>query len=146
MYAAPERGCVRRTPHHARTRTAGTPSQVEFIMKKQRLWKLSVPTTPEAAEAISELLTNQFSQPASSFTDLERQVTTVSMFLPAQPDWTGPARARLRAGLRHISTCGLDIGAARITLAPLRETDWAEVWKRHFKPIDLGALLVKPSW
>ena len=29
----------------------------------------------------------------------------------------------------------------------MRREDWAESWKRHFKPIEIGnALLVKPSW
>jgi ribosomal protein L11 methyltransferase len=29
----------------------------------------------------------------------------------------------------------------------MRREDWAESWKRHFKPVEIGnALLVKPSW
>ena len=29
----------------------------------------------------------------------------------------------------------------------MRREDWAESWKRHFKPIEIGgALLIKPSW
>ena len=32
-------------------------------------------------------------------------------------------------------------------MAKMRREDWAESWKRHFKPIEIGdALLVKPSW
>jgi len=35
----------------------------------------------------------------------------------------------------------------RLTWKKLRHEDWAESWKRHFKPLEIGArLLVKPSW
>jgi ribosomal protein L11 methyltransferase len=32
-------------------------------------------------------------------------------------------------------------------LSKLKSQDWAESWKRHFKPLEIGsALLIKPSW
>ena len=42
---------------------------------------------------------------------------------------------------------GLEIGSGRISLRQVRAEDWAESWKRHFKPIQIGsALLIRPSW
>jgi ribosomal protein L11 methyltransferase len=53
----------------------------------------------------------------------------------------------MRAGLREIKSCGLDIGPGGVRVQSVRREDWAESWKRHFKPIDIGkALLLKPSW
>jgi len=53
----------------------------------------------------------------------------------------------LSSGLQKIEQCGLDIGRGQVALARVRREDWAESWKRHFKPIEIGAtLLVKPSW
>jgi ribosomal protein L11 methyltransferase len=50
-------------------------------------------------------------------------------------------------GLERIARDGLDIGAGRISLKRIRREDWAESWKRHFKPLLIGsALLIKPSW
>jgi ribosomal protein L11 methyltransferase len=41
----------------------------------------------------------------------------------------------------------LKTGTGKIEIAKVRREDWAESWKRHFKPIEIGgALLVKPSW
>ncbi len=55
--------------------------------------------------------------------------------------------AGLSHGLRGIAACGLDIGTGKIEVKRVKREDWAESWKRHFKPIRVGrALLVKPSW
>jgi ribosomal protein L11 methyltransferase len=41
----------------------------------------------------------------------------------------------------------LQIGAGKIQTARVKREDWAESWKKHFKPIKIGgSLLVKPSW
>ncbi|MDR3377962.1 MAG: 50S ribosomal protein L11 methyltransferase, partial [Verrucomicrobiae bacterium] len=70
------------------------------------------------------------------------------------------ARKEIASGLAHIRSCGLATGRAAIEIARVRREDWAESWKRHFKPMvirggdDQGArrsrgacsLLVKPSW
>ncbi|HVM48445.1 MAG TPA: 50S ribosomal protein L11 methyltransferase [Candidatus Acidoferrum sp.] len=56
-------------------------------------------------------------------------------------------REDLRRRLRAIQNCGLNTSPARISLARVPWEDWAESWKRHFKPISIGSsLLVKPSW
>lgn len=43
---------------------------------------------------------------------------------------------------------GIDVrGGWRIRIRKIANRDWAESWKRHFKPIEIGSrLLVKPSW
>jgi ribosomal protein L11 methyltransferase len=49
--------------------------------------------------------------------------------------------------LKRIARDGLDIGAGRVSLKRIRREDWAESWKRHFKPFLIGStLLIKPSW
>ncbi|MDE7293280.1 MAG: 50S ribosomal protein L11 methyltransferase, partial [Oscillospiraceae bacterium] len=38
-------------------------------------------------------------------------------------------------------------GRLEVTLANVKEEDWANNWKQYFKPIEIGSkLLVKPSW
>jgi ribosomal protein L11 methyltransferase len=116
-------------------------------MKRQPLWKISAATTPEAEDALADLLQNQFGQPATSCTGVETGRTTVTVYLPKRPDWPGRSRTSLLAGLTRIKDCGLNIGQGKISLQKIRRQDWAESWKRHFKPIEIGAaLLIKPSW
>jgi ribosomal protein L11 methyltransferase len=55
--------------------------------------------------------------------------------------------ASLRQQLARISAAGIDIGPGSISRRKVRREDWAESWKRHFKPLEIsGRLLVKPSW
>ena len=87
------------------------------------LWQLSIRTAPQAEDAVTEFCQTWLRQPASSYTDLETGQVTVSVYL------SKPIRS-FRARLRQ-----------------LRAEDWAESWKRHFKPLEIGStLLVKPSW
>ena len=67
--------------------------------------------------------------------------------MPAEPAFPGTIRKEILDGLKRITNCGLKIGSGKVTMAKVRREDWAESWKRHFKPIEIGnALLVKPSW
>lgn len=116
-------------------------------MKTKTLWCVSVVTTLEAEDAVSELLGKVLGEPASSYFDLETGMTTVKVYCQTEPSRPAAWRADLRAGLDRIKRCGLDIGSGKVALAKIRREDWAESWKRHFKPIEIGgALLVKPSW
>ena len=113
---------------------------------KQSLWKISVATTREAEEAVAELLQNCLGQPASSYTDAETGATKVSVYLSKQIQWT-KCRAALLEGLEQIKRCGLKTGATKLSLQKIQRQDWAESWKRHFSPIEIGRhLLIKPSW
>jgi ribosomal protein L11 methyltransferase len=112
---------------------------------RKPLWKLSVATTLEAEDAVAELLGEIFGCPASSFFDTEKKISRVTVFTT---DRVSPqSQATLREGLSRIKNCGLEIGLGKIFISKVRREDWAESWKRHFKPIEIGdSLLVKPGW
>jgi ribosomal protein L11 methyltransferase len=136
------------------------------------IWKVSISTTPEAEEAVTELLYNFFELPVSSYTDVETAEVTVATYLTTSSAKlrqvlecaSPPALLKLRSkkrrraaavqdasalheGLEQIKDYGLNIGSGKISVQKVRREDWAESWKRHFKPIEIGsALLIKPSW
>ena len=116
-------------------------------MKTGPLLKVSIHTTASAEEPVIELLTRVFSSAASVYHDLESGAVTASVYLQKSSEWT-PARQReLRAGLDELHRLGLDLGPAILFTKKIRREDWAESWKRHFKPMEIGcALLLKPSW
>ena len=121
-------------------------------MKQSKpLRRISVVTTAEAEDAVCELLASVTGLATAAYFDLERKTSHVSVFM--EPGRFSPADARkeIVAGLQRIASCGLDTGKARIEIARVKREDWAESWKRHFKPIEIKAmssrsLLVKPSW
>ncbi len=121
------------------------------------VWKVAVSTTTEAEEAVTELLFSLIELPVSSYTDVETREVTVATYVLKNPFVVPRSRGRLKAepqtkaalrnGLKNIADCGLNIGSGKISCQKVRRQDWAESWKRHFKPIDIGsALLIKPSW
>ena len=115
-------------------------------MKQSVLWKISATTTPEAEDAVTQLLESAFGQPVSSYTDAETGIAVVSVYVPTRPDWSRATQKELALGLRHIARTGLKIGPGQISLTRIRNQDWAESWKLHFSPLVIGsALLLKPS-
>lgn len=116
-------------------------------MKRQVIWKTSVVTTPEAEDAVTELLAALVAPSPSVYTDADTGTTTVSVYSISQPASVAQTKRALRLGLQEIKTCGLNIGASRITIRKLPPENWADSWKRHFPPLVMGnALLIKPSW
>jgi ribosomal protein L11 methyltransferase len=108
------------------------------------LWKLSVETAPEAEDAVSEIVTRVAGSPASVYADAETHETVVSAFVTKL---TGAQRNELRGGLELLRQVGLDIGPAKISIRKIKRENWAESWKRHFKPLEVSPrLLIKPSW
>ena len=116
-------------------------------MKNKQLWRISVSTTLEAEDAVAELLGTIFNCNASSYFNVETQTSIVSVYFSEKWLLSREVREEISAGLKRIKNCGLKIGAGKTKIARVRREDWAESWKRHFKPIEIGgALLVKPSW
>ena len=116
-------------------------------MKNKQLWRISVSTTLEAEDAVAELLGTIFNCNASSYFNVETQTSIVSVYFSEKWFLSREVHEEISAGLKRMKSCGLQIGAGKIKISRVRREDWAESWKRHFKPIEIGgALLVKPSW
>jgi ribosomal protein L11 methyltransferase len=138
-------------------------------MKTKSLWKISITTTPEAEDAAAEMLGAVLSRAAVSYHDLETGVSMVTVYCESRT--AVGVRKTIAAGLERIKKCGLKTGSGKIAIAKVRREDWAESWKRHFKPIEIRfrrdefhespnkmkfgtrgtrpsgkSLLVKPSW
>jgi ribosomal protein L11 methyltransferase len=112
-----------------------------------QLRRLTITTTPEAEDAVAELLNSALGLPASVYSNGETGISTVTVYLQQKPGSLRKIREEISAGLNRIRNCGLKIGPGKIRMAWMRRKDWAESWKRHFKPMEIGqALLIKPSW
>src|ERR1017187_5678675 len=100
------------------------------MLSTKPLWRISVTTSPEAEDAISELLASVFGIAAAAYFDLEKQTSQVSVFLEAGKFSANVARREISSGLARIKNFGLDTGAAKIEIARMKREDWAESWKR----------------
>jgi ribosomal protein L11 methyltransferase len=111
------------------------------------LWHLAVRVAAEAEDATGELIGALSGKPATISRDADTQVATVSVYFECPDECPAELRQRLRAGLADLAAYGLEIAPGRISFRAVRREDWAESWKRHFRPMAIGRrLLVKPSW
>src|ERR1044072_5368054 len=106
-------------------------------MKSKSLWAVSIATSPEAEDAVSELLSNYFKQPCAAYTDLETRIAAITAYLDKKPDAQRTTK-ELSDGLARIKSCGLPIGPGTISQQKVARENWAESWKRHFQPIEVG--------
>jgi ribosomal protein L11 methyltransferase len=109
------------------------------------LWKLSVRILAENEEAVIEALRDIFGQEPSVYVDAETQSAVAEVYASAKP--TAALLTHLDDRMEKLRSFGLAAPIRRPTVQHLRAQDWAESWKRHFRPIDIrGRLLIRPSW
>lgn len=110
------------------------------------MWQIAISTTAEGEDAVACLLERQFQKPASIYWDEKTGNTRATVYVKRLAEGAS-VRRLLRSELRQLRNCGLDFGPAKISVKFLARENWAESWKRHFKPIDVeGVLLIKPGW
>jgi len=106
-----------------------------------------VVTSQEAEEPAAELLTGIFKRPAAAYINARTGTATASVFCHSRAEWDALSEAELRLGLAALKSYGIDIRPGKITFREVPREDWSESWKRHFKPIAIGArLLITPGW
>src|SRR5215510_3125555 len=106
-------------------------------MKPGPFWKVSITTTEAAEEAITEVLSAQLGAPASSYTALKTGKTTVTVYLKMKPVLSRALKEELTAlldepGFRDRQS------RMRLRLSRLKQQNWANSWKHHFKPLEIG--------
>jgi ribosomal protein L11 methyltransferase len=115
-------------------------------MKAKTLWQVKITVPPLLEDAASELLAGLLNAPASAYTDQETGRTDVSVYLEAAPPKEIKATLAAAMSLAGLET-GRDPAPAKVDITKLPARDWADYWKRHFKPVRVGrAFLIKPSW
>jgi ribosomal protein L11 methyltransferase len=111
------------------------------------MWQVSISASGEVEDAVSNLLERIFLQAPSVFRDEATGAVVVTAYPKRLPSSPQALRANLTNALRALRNYNLDPGTARIVIKPLPRRNWAESWKRHFKPIEIGdSLLIKPGW
>ncbi len=114
---------------------------------QRALWRVSLTTSLEAEEAVMELAGSLFDLPASAYFNVETGTSLVSVYFPDRKLWSPDLKRQIVDGMKAIQDYGLNPGPGKVEFARVKREDWAESWKKHFKPMEIGrALLIKPSW
>ncbi len=132
---------VRTKPSSAATPGKPTPA------RSLSLWRLRVAVQPDCEDAVSCVLETELGQPVSIQVDVQKNRSWATVYLSKRSDWNGARQARIQARLRDLVECGVSVPRIHVSAARVAREDWAESWKRHFKPLAIGRhLLVLPSW
>ena len=103
----------------------------------------------EAEEPVVALVERVCGAAPAVYLNSETGETRVSVYTEATDAVLGEQQRELAAGLAALRAAGVDPGAGDESMAvrAVRREDWAESWKKHFKPLAIGrALLIRPSW
>ena len=116
-------------------------------MTSKRLWVVAVVVPGGAEELIAALFEAAFGQVPCIYQDEETRASRISHYTEQPPLRFARAVTALRRGLADLRSLGLPLGRAPVRVRRVPLEDWAESWKRHFKPIEIGGkLLIQPSW
>src|ERR1051325_8470639 len=111
------------------------------------LCEVTFATTDEAEDAVAELLQRIFKETASIYSNRDKEVSAVSVYVDRPLGELRALEPKLQAGFDEIEMYGIDTAPAQIIMAKVKREDWSESWKKYFKTIRIGRkLLIKPSW
>ena len=114
---------------------------------KKPLSEVTLVTSGEAEDAAAELLQRLLTETASIYSNREKVVSSVTVYVERPLKELRAMEPRIRAGFDEIEMYGLDTEPREIRIAKVKREDWAESWKKYFKTIKIGRkLLIKPSW
>lgn len=107
-------------------------------------WALAVSLAPEAADAVSNFLTE-----AGALGVVEEgdgAPVALRAFFPPGSD-PAETRDRLARYLEELRALAVPVGPGAVEVAPVLEEAWADAWRAHFRPLAIGRrLLVCPPW
>jgi ribosomal protein L11 methyltransferase len=109
-----------------------------------RYWELTVAVPDEASEGLTNFV---WELGALGVVEDERpgERPRLRAFFPDTHD-TGSLPDRVQQYLDGLRALGFS-GGGRPRLAPIADEDWAEAWRAHFAPMEVGrSLLVTPPW
>ena len=106
------------------------------------MWQVSITASAAGQEEAARLLEEAFQASAAVYHDARTGKCTVTVY----PSSLRAAPRQARAGLGR-AWRRLFPGRFGILIRKLPRQNWAESWKRHFQPVEIGgALLIKPGW
>jgi ribosomal protein L11 methyltransferase len=114
---------------------------------KHPLRQIAIATNAQAEDAVSVALEGVTGITPGIHTDVQTGAVTVSAFLELADARMPEIRREIRSAMDRLVECGIDPAPAKLSIRKVPARDWAESWKRHFKPVSIGRkLLVKPTW
>ncbi|MGI6296852.1 MAG: 50S ribosomal protein L11 methyltransferase [Armatimonadota bacterium] len=110
--------------------------------------ELSVEATAASVDAVSDILVEAGTGGAvigKTFADSPDNPNRVTGYLPVD-DRLEERLGRIRDRVRLLPTFGLSLQSDEISIDWIEDQEWETAWKKHFKPVRVGRIIVKPTW
>lgn len=116
-------------------------------MTTRPLWQISWKLAGSDDEVLTALVERLFGRAPSLQTDVRTSVTKLVVYATENQRWVKDQLERLRGEARRLVAEGVPLSLPSARLRRLAAEDWAESWKRHFRPLEVSPrLLIRPSW
>lgn len=110
--------------------------------------EIAVMATHASVDAVSNILVEEGCGGAviGTLPDNKTDVgDRVAGYLPVD-DRLETRLGNIRERVTALPGLGLPIASAELTLTFVEDEEWATAWKKHFKPVRVGRIVVKPTW
>jgi ribosomal protein L11 methyltransferase len=78
--------------------------------------------------------------------DFDPEVAIIKAYLPVDSALAEKIR-EIRYDIEHLSEFNINKGSGTVKITEISEEDWAESWKKYYKPLRIGkSLVIKPTW
>lgn len=105
--------------------------------------KVEVLVHPEAVEILSSAMLDL--SPSGIQIDEQGRNVLVTAYIP-DSSFIDDARLTVQDALLAAASQGLQTDPGLVAVTSVTDEDWAENYRKHFKPIRIGKFLIKPSW
>lgn len=113
-----------------------------------RWLEITIEATQSSADAAAEILMSEgCAGTASASPDGCESSGPVNVvgYLPVS-DGIEPLLQRLKDRTARLPELGLPLHSPEIGIRWVEDDDWAIAWRKYFKPLRVGRLVIKPSW
>ena len=106
--------------------------------------EIEVRATDASADAVTNILIEEgcggtaYNRPSDS-------ITNVLGYLPVDDRLEGRLE-NIRERVKHLPDFGLELASDEISIKWVQDEEWATAWKQFFKPMNIGRIVIKPSW
>ncbi len=110
--------------------------------------EIAVEATAASVDAVSNILVEEGCGGAviGTLPNVQAETATrVAGYLPVD-DRLETRLGNIRERVTSLPGLGLPLASEELTISFVEDEEWATAWKKHFKPVRVGRVVVKPTW
>lgn len=110
--------------------------------------EITIQATDESTEAVSNILTEEGCGGTAASNLVESDKNTINNIIGYLPvdDRLEDRLQHIRERVQELPELGLNLVTDEITIKWVEDEEWASAWKKFFKPLKIGRIVIRPTW